>query len=68
MAQIKELKTELLKVRITKTERDVLLKEFKDLGISYSSWMRLYVFPMLMEQALTRRKIRDEKYYGLKEN
>ena len=66
MAQIKELKTELLKVRITKTERDVLLKEFKDLGISYSSWMRLYVFPRLMEQARTRRKIRDEKYYGLK--
>jgi hypothetical protein len=64
MAQMKELKTELLKVRITPSERDVLLKEFKDLGLSYSSWMRLYVFPMLMEQALTRKKIRDAKFYG----
>ena len=64
MAQTRELKTELLKVRITPSERDVLLKEFKDLGISYSSWMRLYVFPMLMEQALTRKKIRDAKFYG----
>jgi hypothetical protein len=64
MAQTRELKTELLKVRITPSERDVLLREFKDLGISYSSWMRLYVFPMLMEQALTRKKIRDAKFYG----
>ena len=54
----KEIKSQFFKARVTPTEKNLLTAEFNAMGVSYSSWFRQYVIPIIIQQIETRKTLK----------
>jgi hypothetical protein len=54
----KEIKSQFFKARVTPTEKNLLTAEFNAMGVSYSSWFRQYVMPIIIQQIETRKTLK----------